>query len=155
VPFNGGHHATVMAVNPRDDSTFLSSRHVSHPAVLPSAPFHSCGHSASTNISIEHKWKAFLATSAFGYSTLIIGTPTVSPSPTALVLAIRRRIMLSISIYRPPLWSSGQSSLLQIQRPGFDSRHYQKKKVVGLERDQLSLVSTIEELLDRKIAAPV
>jgi hypothetical protein len=24
-------------------------------------------------------------------------------------------------------WSSGQSSWLQIQRPGFDSRHYQKK----------------------------
>jgi hypothetical protein len=28
---------------------------------------------------------------------------------------------------RPPLWSSGQSSWLQIRRPGFDSRHYQKK----------------------------
>jgi hypothetical protein len=25
----------------------------------------------------------------------------------------------------PPLWSSGQSSWLQIRRPGFDSRHYQ------------------------------
>jgi hypothetical protein len=25
------------------------------------------------------------------------------------------------------LWSSGQSSWLQIRRPGFDSRHYQKK----------------------------
>jgi hypothetical protein len=24
-----------------------------------------------------------------------------------------------------PLWSSGQSSWLQIRRPGFDSRHYQ------------------------------
>jgi hypothetical protein len=32
--------------------------------------------------------------------------------------------------------------------------HY-KKKVVGLERGPLSLVSTIEELLDRKVAAPV
>jgi hypothetical protein len=28
----------------------------------------------------------------------------------------------------PPLWSSGQGSWLQIRRPGFDSRHYQKKK---------------------------
>jgi hypothetical protein len=28
----------------------------------------------------------------------------------------------------PPLWTSSQSSLLQIRRPGFDSRHYQKKK---------------------------
>jgi hypothetical protein len=30
-----------------------------------------------------------------------------------------------------------------------------KKKVVGLERGSLSLVSTTEELLDRKVAAPV
>jgi hypothetical protein len=59
------------------------------------------------------------------------------------------------SLHRwPPLWSSGQISLLQIRRPGFDSRHYQKK-VVGLERGLLSLVSTTEELLDRKVAAPV
>jgi hypothetical protein len=55
----------------------------------------------------------------------------------------------------PPLWSSGQSSWLQIRWPGFDSRHYQKKKVVGLEGDSLSLMSTTEELLDRKVAAPV
>jgi hypothetical protein len=55
----------------------------------------------------------------------------------------------------PPLWSSGQSSWLQIRRPGFDSRHYQKKKVVSLERGPLSLVSTTEKLLDRKVAAPV
>jgi hypothetical protein len=56
----------------------------------------------------------------------------------------------------PPLWSSGQSSWLQIRRPRFDSRHYQilyKKKgkqVVGLERGPLSLVSTTEELLYKK-----
>jgi hypothetical protein len=30
-----------------------------------------------------------------------------------------------------------------------------KKRVVGLERGPLSLVNTIEELLDRKIVAPV
>jgi hypothetical protein len=30
-----------------------------------------------------------------------------------------------------------------------------RKKVVGLEWGQLSLVSTTEELLDRKVAAPV
>jgi hypothetical protein len=30
-----------------------------------------------------------------------------------------------------------------------------KKHVVGLERGALSLVSTTEELLDRKVAAPV
>jgi hypothetical protein len=51
----------------------------------------------------------------------------------------------------PPLWSSGQSSWLQIQRSGFDSRRYQIfREVVGLERGPLSLVSTIEELLGRK-----
>jgi hypothetical protein len=46
-------------------------------------------------------------------------------------------------------------SWLQIRGPGFDSRHYQKEKVVGLEQSPLSLVSTTEELLDRKVAAPV
>jgi hypothetical protein len=30
-----------------------------------------------------------------------------------------------------------------------------RKKVVGLERGPLSLVTTTEELLDRKVAAPV
>jgi hypothetical protein len=30
-----------------------------------------------------------------------------------------------------------------------------RKKVVGLKRGPLSLVSTTEELLDRKVAAPV
>jgi hypothetical protein len=44
---------------------------------------------------------------------------------------------------------------IQIRRPGFDSQHYLKKKVVGLERGPLSLVSTAEELLDRNVAAPV
>jgi hypothetical protein len=42
--------------------------------------------------------------------------------------------------------SGGQGSI-----PG----HYQEKKVVGLERGPISLVSTTEELLDRKVAAPV
>jgi hypothetical protein len=36
--------------------------------------------------------------------------------------------------------------------PGTTSK---KKKVVGLEQGPLSLVSTTEELLDRKVAAPV
>jgi hypothetical protein len=50
----------------------------------------------------------------------------------------------------PPLWSSGQSSWLQIRRsrvrfPGTK----REKKVVGLEWGPLSLVSTTEELLGR------
>jgi hypothetical protein len=44
-----------------------------------------------------------------------------------------------------------QSSCLQIQRSGFDSRRYQIFwEVVGLEWDPLCLVSTSEELLGRK-----
>jgi hypothetical protein len=37
--------------------------------------------------------------------------------------------------------------------PGSIPGHY--KKIVGLERGPLSLVSTTEELLDRKVADPV
>jgi hypothetical protein len=52
---------------------------------------------------------------------------------------------------RLPLWSSGQSSWLQIQRSGLDSRRYQIfREVVGLEWGPLSLVNTIEELLGRR-----
>jgi hypothetical protein len=43
--------------------------------------------------------------------------------------------------------------------PNFLEKKKKKKKrketVVGLERGPLSLVSTTEELLDRKVAAPV
>jgi hypothetical protein len=46
---------------------------------------------------------------------------------------------------------SGLGSRLQIQRYGFDSRRYQIfLEVVGLEWGPFSLVSTIEELLERK-----
>jgi hypothetical protein len=38
---------------------------------------------------------------------------------------------------------------------GFDSRALPEKKVVGLDWGPLSLVSTTEELLDRKVTAPV
>jgi hypothetical protein len=39
--------------------------------------------------------------------------------------------------------------------PGLIPGTTRKKKVVGLEQSALSLVSTTEELLDRKVAAPV
>jgi hypothetical protein len=39
--------------------------------------------------------------------------------------------------------------------PGTSRLSGKNKKVVGLERGALSLVSTTEELLDRKVAAPV
>jgi hypothetical protein len=47
--------------------------------------------------------------------------------------------------------SNDQSSWLQIQRSGFDSRHYERFwKVVGLERGPLSLVGITEELREGK-----
>jgi hypothetical protein len=50
-----------------------------------------------------------------------------------------------------PLWSSGQSSWLEIQRTGFDSPSYQILwEAVGPLRGPLSLVSTIEELFERQ-----
>jgi hypothetical protein len=58
-------------------------------------------------------------------------------------------------LYRPPLWSSGQSSWATDPEAGVRFPALPEKKVMGLERGPLSLVSTIEELLDRKVAAPV
>jgi hypothetical protein len=57
-------------------------------------------------------------------------------------------------------WEDGglvvKSFWLQIQRSGFDSRRYQIFwEVVGLERVPLSLLSTTEELVKKKIADPV
>jgi hypothetical protein len=68
------------------------------------------------------------------------------------MLVIRRGIRIGIwFIEWPPLWSSGQRSLLQVQRSEFDSRHYQIFwETVGLERGPLGLVSKIYELLGRK-----
>jgi hypothetical protein len=66
------------------------------------------------------------------------------------VNSVSDNFLIRVNI-RPPLWSSGQGSWLQIQRSGFDSRHYQIFwEVVGVEREPLSLVSTNEELLGRK-----
>jgi hypothetical protein len=57
-------------------------------------------------------------------------------------------------VIRPPLWSSGQflatDPEARIRFPALP-----EKKVVGLERGPLSLLSTTEELLDRKVEAPV
>jgi hypothetical protein len=40
--------------------------------------------------------------------------------------------------------------------PGFDSQRYQIfREIVDLERGPLNLVRIIEELLERKVAAPV
>jgi hypothetical protein len=70
------------------------------------------------------------------------GPVFISPRKRVAQLYFRAFDSLFVASYYSPLWSSGQSSWLQIRRPGFDSRHYQKNKVVGLERGPLILVST-------------
>jgi hypothetical protein len=55
----------------------------------------------------------------------------------------------------PPRWSSSQEVLATDPEARVRFPALPKKKVVGLERGPLSLVNTIEELLDRKVAAPV
>jgi hypothetical protein len=65
------------------------------------------------------------------------------------VLILKYSNPLSVVIYWFPFLgyrSGGPGSI-----PGTTK----KKKVVGLKRGALSLVSTTEELLDRKVAAPV
>jgi hypothetical protein len=49
------------------------------------------------------------------------------PTVTFLRQIFKQTLFMVIAIprSRPPLWSSGQSSWLQIQRPGYDSQRYQ------------------------------
>jgi hypothetical protein len=53
------------------------------------------------------------------------------------------------------LWSSGQEFLVTDPEARVRYLALPEKKIVGLERGPLSFMSTTEELLDRKIAAPV
>jgi hypothetical protein len=83
----------------------------------------------------------------------IISKYKVASTGKTYIVYIHLHICTYIHVYTfgPPLWSSDQSSWLQIERSGFDSRHYQIFwEVMGLEWGPLSFVSTIEELLCRK-----
>jgi hypothetical protein len=67
------------------------------------------------------------------------------PPLTSLLLC--PNTLLRVFLPQTALWSSGESSWLQIQRSEFDSRRYQIFwEIVGLERGPLSLVRIIEEL---------
>jgi hypothetical protein len=84
------------------------------------------------------------AYTSFGMSTELM------PKNATQVTNLVQVYFILLCLFRPPLWSSGQSSWLRIQRSGFDSELYQILwEVVDLERGPLSLVSTIEELLGR------
>jgi hypothetical protein len=62
---------------------------------------------------------------------------------------------MPLSYIRPPLWSSGQSSETTDPEARVRFPALPKKNVVCMERGPLCLVSTTEELLDRKVVAPV
>jgi hypothetical protein len=70
----------------------------------------------------------------------------MSPQPRKLFPNIKAYYIILYYIH----CLCGQSSWLQIQRSGFDTRSNHIFWVVGLERGPLSLVSTNEELLERK-----
>jgi hypothetical protein len=81
----------------------------------------------------------------------LIRNLTLFPRIRQLPWCTIRLVSFTILTMWLPRWCSGQSSRLQIQRSGFDSRCYQIFwEVVGLERGPLSLMSTTEELPERK-----
>jgi hypothetical protein len=72
---------------------------------------------------------------------------------------IQRRVIPDFPLHNSPL---DRPSGLVVRVLGYRSGGpgsipgtTRQKKVVGLQRGPLSLVSTTEELLDRKVAAPV
>jgi hypothetical protein len=79
---------------------------------------------------------------------LVVKVPGYRTDMYCVSCEIRSEFICYVEESRPPLWSSGQSSWLQIQRSGFDSRRYPIFwEVAGLERGPLSLVSTTKQLL--------
>jgi hypothetical protein len=72
--------------------------------------------------------------------------PSKCPRGTGLVFS---KTMLSTR--GPPLWSSGQSSWLQVQTPRFDSRRYQIFwEVMSLERELLGRKSSCSSVESRE-----
>jgi hypothetical protein len=82
--------------------------------------------------------------------TALEATPAHLPLLFAAADFILVVLVAVIALLGPPLWSSGQSSWLQIQRLGFDFL-----RSSGSGTGSTQPVSTTEELLDRKVTAPV
>jgi hypothetical protein len=82
---------------------------------------------------------------------LVVRVPSYRTEVYCVSCEVRTEFICYLEESRPPLWFSGQSSWLHIQRSGFYSRRCQIFwGVVGLEPGPLSLVSTIEDLLGKK-----
>jgi hypothetical protein len=76
------------------------------------------------------------------YSAGLVQSPSYSTIRTQLCLYVHKDRICGLVVRVPGYRSRG---------PGFDSRLYQIfRELVGLERDPLNLVSTIEKLLGRK-----
>jgi hypothetical protein len=81
----------------------------------------------------------------------VVRVPDYRTEKYCVSCEVRSGFICYVEESKPPLWSSGQRSWQQMQRPGINSLRYQILwEVVGLERGPLSLVRTIEELLERK-----
>jgi hypothetical protein len=100
-----------------------------------------------SNVNINY-WAYW---SYVGLCGLVIRVPGYTTEKYCVSCEVQTEFICYVEESRPPLWSNGQSSWLQILRSGFDFQRYQIFwEVVGLERGPLSLVSTTEELLERK-----
>jgi hypothetical protein len=62
---------------------------------------------------------------------LVVRVPGYRTEMYCVSCDVRTEFIYYVEQSKPPLWSSGQSSWVQIRRPWFDSRHYQKKKCSG------------------------
>jgi hypothetical protein len=81
------------------------------------------------------------------YRTLFESQPSLEESARSRLVFASLDLATIIILQGPPLWSSGHSSWLQIQRSGYDSRRYHIFwQIIGLERGPLRHVSTIEDL---------
>jgi hypothetical protein len=90
-------------------------------------------------------------TSRVNWWVSVLVPPVASPPTWGVSSSHYQSLRFRVS-YGPPLWSSGQSSRLQIQIPALPDFFFWE--VMGLEWGPLSLVMIIEELL-KEIAAPV
>jgi hypothetical protein len=95
-------------------------------------------HALHISYSLTSPFQLFLAKGTSFEATHYAVSSNLLPIHFSSVQIISSSVN-TIPLMSAPLWSSGQSSWLQIQRSGFNCRHYQIFwEVVGLERGPLS-----------------
>jgi hypothetical protein len=94
-------------------------------------------------------WRLYLAPASTHWACLVNATQPGSFHATYWCERVASALPDMKASRGTPLRASGQSSWLQVQRSGVDSRRYQIFwGVVGLQRGPLSLSSTVEELTE-------